>query len=148
MANTQRREHYYDPGLVRADRDNNPDPTGTPSLLIVNEMGIDAGSACVTPEQIDRAMRLAYTWRDCFVTSLNEIGEASRIVRHSQIEDNPSISREVRPIFSANTPLTSSVSVPQSTRARDLGVNGLDEPYDRILVRKMRHSVPVGNCRE
>lgn len=86
MANTQRREHCYDPGLVRADRDNNSDPTGAPSLLIVNEIGVDAGSACVTPEQIYRAMRLAYTWRDCFVTSLNEIGEASRIVRHSQIE--------------------------------------------------------------
>lgn len=77
VANTQRREHCYDPGLVRADRDNNPDPTSTPSLLIVNEMGIDIESACVTPEQTDRAMRLAYTWRDCFVTSLNEIWEAS-----------------------------------------------------------------------
>lgn len=59
------------------------------------QIGIDKGNACVTQEQADLAMRLAYTWRDCFVTSLNGI-KCTDLVQHDIVIEEGAVPYRLR----------------------------------------------------
>ena len=47
---------------------------------------LSVGDACVTAEMVEKAMRLAYTWKDCFVTTMNELRQSDLVEHTIQIE--------------------------------------------------------------
>ena len=47
---------------------------------------LSAGDACITSEMEEKAMRLAYTWKDYFVMTMNELRQSDLVEHTIQLE--------------------------------------------------------------
>ncbi|KAI2618096.1 hypothetical protein GGR54DRAFT_606028 [Hypoxylon sp. NC1633] len=103
------------------DRRPQPRPLGTEPQRIIDEWfdrsGLRSGDAVQTLEQQNKAKCLCYTWKDCFVMTLNDLW-ATDLVEHTiDVEEGSIPFRLKQPFYSADERKFASRLFPQMESA-------------------------------